>query len=72
MFSVYPTQDFYEKYKNTRLSIFLIFNLIFLAEKCPLQCFPGFQPGLYEKYDINPSTLLHTLFRSIFKYIIPD
>jgi hypothetical protein len=30
------------------LLFFLILNGIFLAEKCPLQCFPGFQPGLYE------------------------
>ena len=72
MFSVYPTQDFYEKYKNTRPSIFLILNGIFLAEKSVNNEILGSQRGHYEKYDINPSTLLHTLFRSIFKYIIPD
>lgn len=42
MFSVYPTQDFYEKYKNTRFSIFLILNRIFLAVNCPLQWNPRF------------------------------
>ena len=26
------------------LLFFLFLNLIFLAEKCPFQCFPGFQP----------------------------
>ena len=49
MFSVYPTQDFYEKYKNTRLSIFLILNRIFLAEKCLLQWNPRFPNGDFMK-----------------------
>ena len=44
------------------LLFFLFLNLIFLAEKCPFGCFPGFQWGLYEKYKNSIFLILNGIF----------
>ena len=44
------------------LLFFLFLNLIFLAEKCPFGCFPGFQWGLYEKYKNSNFLILNRIF----------